>query len=171
MKDQVRHHLDRARMAAKVGVIGNSTKVEPVVRSLARTLQKIYRERHIRLEIECGDDLYFRGEKQDLEEMLGNLLDNAFKYTSGSVHLKAGKAAKKQGYLLLSVDDDGAGLSAEKRKKAMKRGQRLDENVPGSGLGLSIVADLAHLYNGNFCLEASKMGGLRAELLLPLTKA
>ncbi|MCP4934313.1 MAG: sensor histidine kinase [bacterium] len=168
MNDQVRHHLDRARMAAQISVIGSSTSVQPVTRSLSRTLQKIYRKKNIDLFCECGDGLLFRGEQQDLEEMLGNLLDNAFKWARGQVHLSIVKAPDKPGYLTINVEDDGPGLTADKRTRAMKRGQRLDENLPGSGLGLSIVADLAHLYNGVFLLEVSKMGGLRAKLQLPV---
>ena len=168
MNDQVRHHLDRARMAAQVGIIGNATEIKPVMKSLSRTLQKIYKEKNIEISCDCSDQLLFRGERQDLEEMLGNLLDNAFKWATGSVHLTISKSAGKPDFLLLGVDDDGPGLSASKRTRAMQRGQRLDENLPGSGLGLSIVADLAHLYGGSFRLENSKQGGLRAELLLPL---
>ena len=171
MNDQVRHHLDRARMAAQISVIGSSTSVQPVTRSLSRTLQKIYREKDIELVCECGDGLLFRGEQQDFEEMLGNLLDNAFKWAKGKVHLSIVKAPDKPGFLTINVEDDGPGLSANKRARAMKRGQRLDENLPGSGLGLSIVADLAHLYNGDFLLEASEMGGLRAKLQLPVAIA
>ncbi len=168
MNDQVRHHLDRARMAAQISVIGSSTSVQPVTRSLSRTLQKIYKEKDIELECQCGDGLLFRGEQQDLEEMLGNLLDNAFKWARGKVRLTVVKALDKPGYLTIKVEDDGPGLSGDKRAQAMKRGQRLDENLPGSGLGLSIVADLAHLYNGVFLLEASQMGGLCAKLQLPV---
>lgn len=171
MNDQVRHHLDRARMAAQVGIIGNSTVMEPVIRSLARTLEKIYKEKAIKLVCECEGELLFRGEKQDLEEMLGNLLDNAFKWASSEVSLFAVPCADKPGFLAIRVDDDGPGLSADKRAQAMQRGQRLDENLPGSGLGLSIVADLVHLYDGVFHLESSPKGGLRAELLLPVAKA
>ena len=168
MNDQVRHHLDRARMAAQVSVIGSSTSVQPVTRSLSRTLRKIYKEKGIELFCECREDLLFRGEKQDLEEMLGNLLDNAFKWAQKEVHVSVTKAADKPGFLTIKVEDDGPGLSADKRVRAMQRGQRLDENLPGSGLGLSIVADLAHLYNGVFHLEASQKGGLRAKLQLPV---
>jgi len=171
MNDQVRHHLDRARMAAQIGIIGNATEIEPVMRSLSRTLQKIYKEKNIEISCDCSDQLLFRGERQDLEEMLGNLLDNAFKWASSRVTLSISQSAQKPDYLLLGVDDDGPGLSASKRAHAMKRGQRLDENLPGSGLGLSIVADLAHLYGGSLRLESSEQGGLRAELLLPLASA
>lgn len=171
MNDQVRHHLDRARMAAQLGVIGSSTNVRPVMRSLARTLEKIYQEKDVNLVCDCEEGLLFRGEKQDLEEMLGNLLDNAFKWAQSEVRLAITSSEKKPDYLTIKVDDDGPGLSANKRTQAMQRGQRLDENLPGSGLGLSIVADLVHLYDGVFHLEKSPKGGLRAELQLPLSKA
>ncbi len=171
MNDQVRHHLDRARMAAQIGIIGNATEIEPVMKSLSRTLQKIYKEKNIEISCDCSDQLLFRGERQDLEEMLGNLLDNAFKWADSRVTLSISQSEQKPDFLLLGVDDDGPGLSASKRAQAMKRGQRLDENLPGSGLGLSIVADLAHLYGGGFRLESSEFGGLRAELLLPLASS
>jgi signal transduction histidine kinase len=167
MRDQVRHHLDRARMAARTGVIGNRTLIRPALDSLARTLGKIYRERNLQIELECPDDLAFHGEKQDLEEMLGNLLDNACKYADAHVLVKAIPPREGEDFILISVDDDGEGLTREKRRKAMQRGQRLDEKTPGSGLGLSIVADLSHLYHGSLRLKDSTMGGLRAELLLP----
>ncbi len=170
MNDQVRHHLDRARMVAQVGVIGNSTRIKPVLLSLARTLEKIYRHKGVKLECSCEGELLFRGEKQDFEEMLGNLLDNAFKWAKGEVLVSADLSKERPGFLFLRVDDDGPGLGSDKRARAMQRGQRLDENLPGSGLGLSIVADLAHLYEGDFRLDKSPAGGLRAELLLPVAR-
>lgn len=169
MRALVRHHLDRARMAAQVGIIGNVTKIEPVLASLVRTLQKIHRDRPIAVDIECPHDLAFRGEKQDLEEMLGNLLDNAFKYTISKVAVKVKEEGGSPPFLLIFVGDDGPGLTADKRAKAMQRGQRLDEKKPGSGLGLSIVADLADLYEGGLHLVESELGGLQAELRLPQT--
>lgn len=168
MNNQVRHHLDRARMAAQTGVIGSATSIQPITSSLSRTLQKIYKEKNIELICECGEELLFRGEKQDLEEMLGNLLDNAFKWAKSEVRLTVRDSSAKAGFFDILVEDDGPGLSVNKRQRAMQRGQRLDENLPGSGLGLSIVADLAHLYDGGFELEASKSGGLCARLRLPL---
>lgn len=168
MDDQVRHHLERARMAAQTGVVGGTTSVRPVIDSLTRTLQKIYKEKALQLTCDCDEELLFRGERQDLEEMLGNLLENSFKWASRQIILSARVSRKRAGYLTITVDDDGPGLSAGKREKAMQRGQRLDENLPGSGLGLSIVADLSHLYEGDFQLETAPSGGLRARLHLPL---
>jgi signal transduction histidine kinase len=167
MSGQVRHHLDRARMAAQRGVIGTATEVEPAMQALARTLEKLHRERALRFEASCTPGLLFRGERHDFEEMLGNLLDNAFKWAQHVVRLGIAPAPGRPGYLAVTVDDDGPGLSADKRQQAVQRGRRLDEARPGSGLGLAIVADLVHLYGGVFELGEAPMGGLRAVLLLP----
>src|SRR6185436_5627680 len=105
-----------------------------------------------------------RGEKQDFEEMVGNLLDNACKWAKTRVRVNA---VRDTDMLTVLVDDDGPGLTEEDRAKVVKRGQRLDETKPGSGLGLSIVADLADLYKGRFELQPSPEGGLRAKLELP----
>lgn len=172
MRDQITHHLDRARMAARVNLVGDVTEVAPVIEALARTLERIYDEKGIAISVICRDDLQFRGERQDLEEMVGNLLDNACKWARTKVRIRAEIADKGEGskgisLVSVQIDDDGPGLSADEREIAVKRGKRLDETKPGSGLGLSIVADLAHLYKGNLKLEKSPFGGLGARLLLP----
>jgi signal transduction histidine kinase len=165
MRTQITHHLDRARVAARSSVIGDVTDVEGVLHALKRTLDRIYEERGIDLEVGAPPGLRFQGEKQDFEEMVGNLLDNACKWAERRVTAQA--ALAKNGNFAVIVDDDGPGLSEGDRAKAVKRGQRIDESKPGSGLGLSIVADLAHLYKGRFELEPSPEGGLRARLELP----
>lgn len=166
MRTQITHHLDRARVAARSSVIGDATEVESVLAALKRTLDRIYGERGLDIEVSTEPGLKFQGEKQDFEEMVGNLLDNACKWASWKVKASA-EQGRKPGSFIVTVDDDGPGLSEEDRAKAVKRGQRLDESKPGSGLGLSIVADLAHLYKGKFELEPSPEGGLRARLELP----
>jgi len=172
MRDQINHYLDRARMAARSGVIGGVTEIEPVADSLVRALGRIYDGRGIAIETHVAPGLRFQGEKQDLEEMLGNLLDNACKWTAGRVVLTiasetpANPRDKDQWFTIL-VDDDGRGLDKSERTGAMKRGRRLDETTPGSGLGLSIVGDLAELYRGRFELDRAPAGGLRAKLILP----
>ena len=153
-------------MAARSSVIGDATDVDGVFQALKRTLDRIYGERGLAIEVSAAPGLKFQGEKQDFEEMVGNLLDNACKWASWRLKASAEKG-RRSGTFTVTVDDDGPGLSEEDRAKAMKRGQRLDESKPGSGLGLSIVADLAHLYKGRFELEPSPEGGLRARLELP----
>lgn len=171
MRDQVNHHLDRARMVARIGMVAGVTEVEPVGRALVRTLQRINSDRGVTLSLDCPEGLRFQGERQDLEEMLGNLLDNACKWSKGRVRLlirpAAGKGTRAPKQILLAVEDDGPGIPESERAAAVKRGRRLDESKPGSGLGLSIVADLVGLYGGSFDLGRSEWGGLRAELRLP----
>ncbi|WP_247653711.1 ATP-binding protein [Labrenzia sp. PHM005] len=171
MSDQIQHHLERARMAAQRRVIGVSCDARPVLERLVRAMTKIYRERDIRMECPQDVDLRFRGESQDLEEMSGNLIDNACKWAQSSVQVTAGPipgAVSGREMFEVLVEDDGPGLTKEGRAEAVKRGRRLDETVPGTGLGLSIVADLAALYGGRLELDRSDLGGLKARLVLPL---
>ena len=171
MRDQVAHHLERARIAARVTIVGTVTEVAPALEALQRTMEKIHRDRGIVIEVKADPKAKFRGERQDLEEMAGNLVDNACKWASSRVFIDAlverpvepGAAPT----LRILVDDDGRGLSAAERAKVSRRGQRLDESKPGSGLGLSIVTDLAALYGGSLALGSAPIGGLRAELVLP----
>jgi signal transduction histidine kinase len=170
MRDQVTYYLDRARAAVRVGAIGNMAEVAPVTAGLVRTFEKIYRERGINFSAQVAENIRFRGERQDLEEMIGNLVDNAGKWARQNVTIAiTSLAANSQGkkFFRVVIDDDGVGLAPELREAAMRRGRRLDETRPGSGLGLSIVADLAALYGGALRLDASPAGGLRAELELP----
>ncbi|MBX9934456.1 MAG: sensor histidine kinase [Methylobacterium sp.] len=168
MRDQVNYHLDRARAAALAGTLGTSTEVEPALAGLVRTFGKIYRDKDIAYEVSVPPGLRFRGERQDFEEMVGNLVDNASKWANGRVSIRA-EAVDQDNYphLLVAVEDDGPGLPPEGRKAVLGRGQRLDETKPGSGLGLSIVADLAALYRGRFRLEEAAIGGLRAVIEVP----
>src|SRR3954466_3249048 len=171
MRDQVQHHLERARIAARATVVGTVTEVAPVVTALARSMEKIHRDRGIAIDIEATPAPKFRGEKQDLEEMIGNLVDNACKWAQSRVAIEVlaarADAAAVAPKLRIIVDDDGRGLSAAERATVSRRGQRLDETKPGSGLGLSIVVDLAALYGGSLTLGSAPIGGLRAELVLP----
>ena len=166
MRNQITHHLDRARVAARAGAIGDITDVDGVLNGLKRALDRIYEGRALELDVRSDAGLKFQGEKQDFEEMVGNLLDNACKWAKSRVWVTATRAGGASNFEVL-VDDNGPGLTEAERERAVKRGQRLDETKPGSGLGLSIVAELAHLYKGRFKLEPSPQGGLRARLELP----
>jgi signal transduction histidine kinase len=171
MRDQVARHLQRAHLAARATTVGSITDVAPVVTALARTMGKIHRERGVTIDVRADQEARFPGERPDLEEMIGNLVDNACKWASSRVSVEVARerpdpASDKQA-LRIVVDDDGRGLSPFEREQVAKRGRRLDETKPGSGLGLSIVVDLAGLYGGGLTLGSAPLGGLRAELVLP----
>jgi signal transduction histidine kinase len=171
MRDQVAHHLERARIAARITIVSTITDVAPVIEALRRTMEKIYRDRDISIQAKANPAARFRGERQDLEEMVGNLVDNACKWAASQVFIEVivepPEAPGAGPKLRIVVDDDGRGLSEAERAQVSRRGQRLDESKPGSGLGLSIVTDLAGLYGGNLALRGAPIGGLRAELVLP----
>ncbi len=169
MRQQISHYLDRARIAAQIRPASGVTDVGAELNALSRALTKIYEARALSLEVDCPSGVRFFGEKQDFEEMAGNLMDNACKWARSSVVVKVETPAPQVGERTfeLIIEDDGPGLPEEFRRSAVKRGRRLDESVPGSGLGLSIVADLSDLYRGSLRLEEATSGGLRACLILP----
>ena len=171
MRDQVARHLERARLAARLTVVGSITDVAPVVTALARTMEKIHRDRGVAIEVRADAQARFRGERPDLEEMVGNLVDNACKWAASRVAIEVVREhpdpASADQVLRIMVDDDGRGLSPSEREHVAQRGSRVDESKPGSGLGLSIVVELAALYGGELKLGAAPLGGLRAELVLP----
>ncbi|HEY7687274.1 MAG TPA: ATP-binding protein, partial [Dongiaceae bacterium] len=165
MRRHVDHYLARARTAAAARVLGARVPFAPVADDLRRTLEKIHVDKAQRIDVRVAPNLAFRGERQDLEEMLGNLMDNACKWAKGHVTVQA-EAAGAQ--ILCTVEDDGPGLPEEQREAVFARGKRLDEQMPGSGLGLAIVREIAELYDGTIRLEAAPAGGVRAVLRLPL---
>lgn len=168
MRDQITRHLERARLSAGLTVIGSLTDVAPVVEALARTMEKIHRDKHLAIDVHADSQARFRGERPDLEEMIGNLVDNACKWATARVAIEVVREASGLAPALhIVVDDDGRGLSPSEREQVAKRGRRLDETKPGSGLGLSIVVELAALYGGSLNLGTAPLGGLRAELVLP----
>ncbi len=171
MRDQISFYLERARAAARAGAIGQATRVAPALEALLRAFVKIYADRGVTFASSAPRELMFLGERQDLDEMVGNLLDNAGKWAAGAVALtvtrEADPHAPGRSLLLFVIDDDGPGLAPQLRAAATQRGRKLDESKPGSGLGLSIVTDLAAAYGGSLQLDASPKGGLRAELRLP----
>jgi signal transduction histidine kinase len=171
MRDQVNLYLDRARRAARAQTIGSATDVEPVLQSLARTLMRINRDRDLKITVDAPTNLRFRGERQDLEEMVGNVMDNACKWAKSKIHVKAVQLAPSgddgRSWLMLTVNDDGPGIPAGNRAEALKRGQRLDESKPGSGLGMSIISETASMYGGTIELADSEWKGLSFNLRLP----
>jgi signal transduction histidine kinase len=163
---QVDHHLARARAAAAVRTPGISTPLPPVVAGLVRVLERLYAHKGLHIHTNVAPDApAFRGEQHDLQDMLGNLMENACKWARQNVWVQAWSAQNDT--LVLSVEDDGPGLPEAQREQAFERGVRLDERTPGSGLGLSIVRDLAQAYGGSVHAQASVHGGLSVTLVLP----
>ena len=161
-------HLARARMAASQRLPGQRTAVAVVLAGLVRVMQRVHAERGLDLHLDAvNPDLAFAGEEQDLQEMVGNLLDNACLWARHRVALQAQRVADQ---LVITVADDGPGIAPDQRDAVLSRGVRLDEATPGSGLGLAIVADLVALYGGALALEDGDGGGLRVRLTLPAAR-
>ena len=165
MREQVDHHLRRARAAARSQTSGERTPVEPIMDELAVTLERIFQDKGVEIDWRCPDNLCFQGERQDFMELAGNVMENAGKWCKAKVRAEAVASSPEQ--MTLTVDDDGPGLPPDRWADALKRGQRMDEHTPGSGLGLSIVDELARAYGGSVTLGASPLGGLRVTLVLP----
>lgn len=169
MQSQVQTYLDRARIAAQRNVITANTPVVPVLQKLLRVMAKLFPDIEFVLEGD-HDPVSFRGEEQDLEEVLGNLLENAARFARKrvAINLRASVADHPtDSEFSIDISDDGPGLSRQDRQRALKRGTRLDESQPGSGLGLSIVVDVVSEYGGRFELDQSQFGGLKACIYLP----
>jgi signal transduction histidine kinase len=164
MRRQVEYHLAHARAAGSGDVPGARCQILPSVEGLTRTLFRIYADRKLAIQMDVPPEHSVRGQREDLDEMLGNLLDNACKWAKSSVKIQS---IQEDGAIVLTVDDDGPGLAPSMRDAVLQRGVRADEAAPGSGLGLAIVSDLAELYGGTISLEDSPLGGLRARLRLP----
>jgi len=164
MRRQVEYHLAHARAAASGATPGARCEVRASAEGLIRTLMRLYADRGIAIQLDPGPEYSVQTQREDLEEMLGNLLDNACKWAKSRITVASSANA---GSILITVDDDGPGLDPAKRDLVLQRGVRADEAAPGSGLGLAIVRDLAELYGGSIALDASPTGGLRSRLQLP----
>ncbi|PZO01205.1 MAG: sensor histidine kinase [Alphaproteobacteria bacterium] len=165
MKGQVDHHLRRARAAARSQGLGERTPVPEVLDEMSVMLERVFQSKSVEIDWRAPDSLGFLGERQDLQEILGNLMENACKWCARKVRVSAGTSGL--GQMIVVVEDDGPGLAADRYDEVMKRGARADEDTPGSGLGLAIVDDLTRAYGGRLTLGPSDMGGLKAILTLP----
>ena len=165
MKAQVDHHLRRARAAARAQVLGERTAIAEVLDEMAVMLERVFADKGVVIDWRAPDELGFRGERQDLQEILGNLMENACKWSKRRVRISAG--ASGLGQMIVVVEDDGPGLPEDRRAEVLKRGARADEETPGTGLGLAIVDDLTRAYGGRLTLADSDLGGLKVLLELP----
>ena len=165
MRRQIDYHLAHARASAAGGNPAARCHVLTSADGLARTMLTIHADRALAVDVHVSHDHFVRAQREDLDEMLGNLVDNACKWARSRVEIRS---AIDNGFIVTTVDDDGPGLDASLRETVLQRGVRADEAAPGSGLGLAIVADLVDLYGGSIALGASPLGGLRATLRLPV---
>jgi signal transduction histidine kinase len=168
MQKQVEHYLQRARVAAQRDSVVYRTPVAPLVQRMVRVLQKLNPQTSLSLTLPATE-IVFAGEREDLEELLGNLLENAMKWARSAVSVSVVPLTGKDDTASLfeiGIEDDGPGIPEDKARDALKRGRRLDETKPGTGLGLAIVADLVNEYGGVLALERSGMGGLKAVVRL-----
>ncbi|UCI18220.1 histidine kinase [Mesorhizobium sp. B2-1-8] len=166
MQKQIDHYLQRARVAAQRDSVVYRTPVAPLVQRMVRVLQKLNPRTNLSLSLPATE-IVFAGEREDLEELLGNLLENAMKWSKSVVSVAVAPLTGSGDNLFeISIEDDGPGIPEDKAREAMKRGRRLDETKPGTGLGLAIVADLVNEYGGGLVLERSGMGGLKAVVRL-----
>lgn len=168
MKRQIDYHLAHARAAASGANTGARCAVTTSVDGLVRTMARLYAERHLTVLANVPSDHVVRVQREDLDEMLGNLLENACKWAASQVVVTS---TQQDGRVAITVDDDGPGLAPTLRQAVLERGVRADEAAPGSGFGLAIVHDLAEVYGGSIALEATPAGGLRARLELPAATA
>jgi signal transduction histidine kinase len=168
MRWQIEYHLAHARAAASGATPGARCSLPEAADALARTLLRLHAERRLAIDVRVAPDHCVRGQREDLEEMLGNLLDNACQWTRSLVVVES---TLFEGRVVITVDDDGPGLEPSMRQVVLQRGVRADEAAPGSGLGLAIVRDLAELYGGSISLDGAPQGGLRARLELPAAEA
>lgn len=164
MSRQINYHLARARAAASGSASAAPCPVPECVRALVNTVAKLYAARGLAIIPAVAEELSVRIHREDLDEMLGNLLDNACKFAASRVAVEVSPSGDM---VRVTVDDDGPGLDPALRSVVLERGVRVDQRSAGSGLGLAIVRDLAELYGGSLTLEDSPLGGLRASLLLP----
>ncbi len=164
MRRQVDYHLAHARAAASGATLGARCPVAASVDGLVRTLHRLHAERGLTIEARVSPEHSARVQREDLDEMLGNLLDNACKWAKSRIVVESSVDGPA---VVVTVDDDGAGLDDSLMQAVLQRGVRADEAAPGSGFGLAIVRDLAELYSGQVALGRSPAGGVRARLQLP----
>lgn len=165
MSSQVDRQLARARAAASGPALTAGCELSPCVEALIRTLDKIHAARSLSFRAEVPAGFRVRVRREDLDEILGNVLDNACKWARSSVSIAASASGPKAE---ITVEDDGPGLADELRAAVLERGVRADEAAPGSGLGLAIVRDLTQHYGGSVSLERGERGGLLVRITLPL---
>ena len=172
MQDRIQYQLTRARTAGAIHLSATNTKIAPVLQAIEKTMTMLHADHCPDMTFDVDENIRFQGDRQDLEEILGNILDNACKWADKKIQVFVGRdadcdAGHDTKNIMIRIDDDGPGLTPQQIGIALKRGQRLDESQPGTGLGLAIVKDIVALYQGKLDLSRSKTGGLSVKIILP----
>ncbi|SJL83225.1 ATP-binding protein [Vibrio palustris] len=162
IQSQIDYHLGRARMAGSSNILSVKTDPSERIDAIAMAFDKVYAERDITLVNELDSDLHIAVEGSDFDEMIGNLLENAYKWSTSLIRVYT--ELEQDGWVNLCIEDNGTGIAPELMNQALQRGVRLDETTPGTGLGLNIVSEMAHSYRGKLILERGSLGGLKASL-------
>ncbi|MCG7587018.1 ATP-binding protein [Photobacterium sp. OFAV2-7] len=168
LQQHIDYHLGRARMAGAANILAAKTAPSTRVDAISMAMDKVYAHRNVVLVNELDSELNVAVEKRDLDEIIGNLIENSYKWSNSLIRVH--QTDKDAHQVTIIIEDDGPGIDASEYESVLKRGVRLDETTPGTGLGLNIVSELAHSYRGNLTLNSSSLGGLKAELLLPLPR-
>lgn len=168
LQQHIDYHLGRARMAGAVNILAAKTAVSSRVDAISLAMDKVYANRELILVNELDSSVMVAVESSDLDEMIGNLIENSYKWANSLIRVY--QESSQSGQIALVIEDDGIGIAEEKCKQVLNRGVRLDESTPGTGLGLNIVNELAHSYRGDLILSKSQRGGLKASLILPIPR-
>ncbi|WP_375322510.1 ATP-binding protein [Aliivibrio logei] len=168
LQEHIDYHLGRARMAGAMNILSVATSPSERIDAISMAFDKVYAEREILLINELDTESKITVDKTDLDEMLGNLLENSYKWTHSMIRVHSSIPINNQ--ISIIIEDDGHGIPKEEFEHVLKRGFRLDESTPGTGLGLHIVNEMAHSYRGSLALDKSSMGGLKATLTFPLVQ-
>ncbi len=165
METTVTHQLSKASASGPV-VVGKAVAIAPLVQRLLRALEAAYVSRGIAVTDECDKSAVAKGDERDFLEILGNLIENAFKYTQTRVHVRVARPEAGEYTVIVDIEDDGPGIPADLRAEVLNRGRRLDEIENGQGIGLSVVAELVALYEGELMIGVSKLGGAKISVTL-----
>lgn len=168
IQQHIDYHLGRARMAGSMNILSVKSNPSERVDAISMAFDKVYAHRDVTLINELDSELNVAVEKTDLDEMLGNLLENGYKWASSIIRVHS---ILDIDHIHIVIEDDGPGIPIEQLSQVIQRGYRLDETTPGSGLGLNIVSEMAHSYRGQLALSKSKMGGLKASLILQKSRS
>lgn len=164
MQHIVDYQLQRAATAGPSSPLAAPVEIRPVAERIVASLAKVYHDKRIDAALDIAPGLAFRGDRGDLLELLGNLLDNAYKWSKGNVRLAA---ADGKTSLTLTVEDDGPGIPAQLAERILQRGARADQSTPGQGIGLAVVASIVQAYGGEIVIATSGLGGAMMTVRMP----